>query len=187
MNRTIILLTVSDIFVLTGFGLMQPILAIFIKENLIGGTIFAAGLASMMFIVTKSIVQMPLSRIVDRHKRSFRIKIVVVGTLVMSVVPVIYIFSDHINLIYIAQIIEGIGSGMAFPSWMAIWARNADINHRSFEWSLYSTLTGIGTGAAALIGAAIAQLSGFVYTFAIVGIMSLFGCFILIGLEAKQK
>ena len=141
----------------------------------------------MMFIVTKSIVQMPLSRIVDRHKRSFRIKIVVVGTFIISVVPFIYIFSDHINLIYIAQIIEGIGSGMAFPSWMAMWTKNADINHRSFEWSLYSKLTGIGTGATALIGATIAQLSGFVYTFVIVGMMSLFGCFILIGLETQQK
>ena len=44
MNRTIILLTVSDIFLLTGFGLMQPILAIFIKENLIEGTIFVQNL-----------------------------------------------------------------------------------------------------------------------------------------------
>ena len=79
-----------------------------------------------------------------------------VGTLVISVVPFIYIFSDHINFIYVAQIIEVIRSGMAFPSWMAIWARNADINNRSFEWSIYSTLTGIGTGAAALIGATIA-------------------------------
>ena len=54
MNRTIKLLMFSDIFVLTGFGLIEPILAIFIKENLVGGTIFAAGLASMIFLVTKS-------------------------------------------------------------------------------------------------------------------------------------
>ena len=45
MNRTIKLLMISDIFVITGFGLIDPILAIFIKENLTGGTIFAAGFA----------------------------------------------------------------------------------------------------------------------------------------------
>ena len=44
MNRIIKLLMISDVFVLTGFGLVQPILAIFIKDNLVGGTIFAAGL-----------------------------------------------------------------------------------------------------------------------------------------------
>ena len=185
MNKTIVLLIISDIFVLTGFGLMQPILAIFIKENLVGGTIFAAGTASMIFMVTKSIVQLPLSKIVDRSKRGFRRKFVVIGTLLLSTVPFIYIFSNHVNFIYLAQIIEGFGSGLAYPSWVGIWSRSSDINQRSFHWSLYSTLTGIGTGAAALIGAAIAELFGFVYTFLLVGIMSLFGCFILLGLEKR--
>ena len=187
MNKTTILLIISDIFVLTGFGLILPILAIFIKENLVGGTIFAAGIASMTFIVTKSIVQIPLSKMVDRHERSFRVKIVVIGTFIESTVPFIYIFSNHVNFIYLAQIVQGLGSGLAFPSWVGIWSRSSDINHKSFDWSLYSTLTGIGTGATALIGAEIAQLFGFVYTFIIVGIMSLFGCFILLGLETNKS
>jgi len=183
MNKTIGLLIVSDIFVLTGFGLMQPILAIFIKENLVGGTIFAAGIASMIFMVTKSLVQLPLSRIVDRRERNFRKKFVVAGTFLLSAVPFIYIFSNHVNFIYVAQVIEGLGSGLAYPSWVGIWSRSSDINQRSFHWSLYSTLTGVGTGVAALIGAAIAELFGFAYTFLLVGLMSLFGCFILLGLE----
>ena len=49
---TIKLLMISDIFLVTGFGLIDPILAIFIKENLIGGSIFAAGFASTLFLVT---------------------------------------------------------------------------------------------------------------------------------------
>ena len=53
MNRTIILLTVSDIFLLTGFGLMQPILAIFIKENLIEGTIFVQNLQAGCLLLQK--------------------------------------------------------------------------------------------------------------------------------------
>ena len=187
MNKTIILLTLSDILVLTGFGLIQPILAIFIKENLVGGTIFAAGVASMTFIIVKSVVQIPLSKIVDRRKRSFRIKIVVLGTFLISIVPFIYILSNHVNFIYIAQILHGLGSGLSFPSWVGIWSKCSDISQRSYHWSLYSTLTGIGTGAAALIGASIAELFGFVYTFIIVGVMSLFGCFILLVLETKEN
>lgn len=34
MNRTMKLLMISDIFVLAGFGLIQPILAIFINDGL---------------------------------------------------------------------------------------------------------------------------------------------------------
>ena len=183
MNRIIKLLLISDIFVLTGFGLMQPILAIFIKDNLVGGTIFSAGLASMLFIITKSFVQLPFSRFVDRRNRIFEVRGLIVGTVLISIVPFIYILSNHIYFIYIAQVIYGIGSGLAYPPWFDMWTRNLDKKNRSYEWSLYSTLTGLGAGAAAVIGAVVAQYFGFVYTFLLVGAMSMIGCLILVKLE----
>ena len=184
MNRTIKLLMFSDIFVLTGFGLIEPILAIFIKENLIGGTIFAAGFASMIFLVTKSIIQLPFSRYIDSHDN--KTKWVVLGTFFIALVPFIYIFAENISHIYLAQLLYGIGSGLAYPTWLGLWSTHLDRNHESFEWSMYSTLTGFGTAATAAIGAVIAQFLGFISTFTLVGIMSLIGCFILIGLERKE-
>ena len=186
MNKTIILLIISDVFVLTGFGLIDPILSIFIKENLVGGTIFAAGLASMAFLVTKNALQIPFSKLVDKHDRSFRIKILIIGTFVVSTVPIIYIFSNHVNFIYVAQVVHGLGSGLAFPSWVGLWSRNSEIKQKSCDWSVYSTLTGIGVGSAALIGANLAGFFGFVSTFIVVGGMSLLGCIILVCLELKR-
>ena len=184
MNRTIKLLMISDIFLLTGFGLMDPILAIFIKENLIGGTIFTAGLASMLFLITKSIVQLPFSKYVDSHND--KVKWLIIGTFMISSVPLIFNFAKHISLIYFAQIIHGIGSGLAYPTWLGLWSTHLDKRHESFEWSTYSTLAGLGTAATAAIGAAIAEFVGFSYTFIFVGILSLIGAFILFGLEKKK-
>jgi len=184
MNRTIKLLMISDIFVITGFGLIDPILAIFIKENLTGGTIFAAGFASTLFLITKSIVQLPFSRYVDSHKD--KIKWLIIGTLLISIVPFIYIFVNHINYIYMAQVLYGIGSGLAYPTWLGLWSTHLDKKHESFEWSLYSTFVGIGTALTASIGAAISQFIGFEYTFALVGLISLIGCFILFNLERRE-
>jgi len=60
MNRTMKLLLLSDIFVLTGFGLIQPILAIYINDGgVTGGTMVTAGMASALFMLTKSLVQLP--------------------------------------------------------------------------------------------------------------------------------
>ncbi|MEK6969908.1 MAG: MFS transporter [Nanoarchaeota archaeon] len=185
MNRTIKLLMLSDIFVLTGFGLIEPILAIFIKENVVGGTILAAGLASTIFLVTKCLVQLPFSRYVDRQEN--KVKWLVVGASLVTLVPFIYIFSTHVYYIYLAQVLMGIGSGLVYPTWLGLWSTNLDKQHQSFEWSLYSTLTGLGTAATAAIGAAIAEYIGFTYTFALVGIMSLWSCLILLGLENKQN
>jgi len=185
MNRTIKLLMISDIFVLTGFGLIDPILAIFINDNLIGGTIFSAGLASMIFFLTKSIIQLPFSRHVDKTENKTRW--LILGTLLISIVPFIYIFTSGIKMIYLAQLIHGIGSGLAYPTWLGLWSINLDRKQESFEWSLYSTLTGLGTAATAAVGAAIAQFIGFKFTFALVGIMSLIGCIILLWLNQKRK
>ncbi len=185
MNRTIKLLMFSDIFVATGFGLVEPILAIFIKENLAGGTIFAAGLAGALFIITKSAVQLPFSRYVDRHDK--KVRWLLVGTFLIAMVPFVYIFSTDIRFIYAAQVLYGLGSGLAYPTWLGLWSTNLDRNHESFEWSLYSTLVGLGTASAATIGAGIAELAGFRYTFALVGIMALAGCFVLFFLERKRE
>ena len=185
MNRTIKLLMFSDVFVQTGFGLIEPILAIYIKEDLIGGTIFTAGLASTLFLVTKCLVQLPFSRYVDRHDK--KVRWLIVGTLLLSIVPFIYIFADNIKFVYLAQILFGIGSGLAYPTWLGLWSRNLDRNQESFEWSLYSTATGIGTAITAGIGAAIAQFIGFKLTFVLVGIMALLGCGVLFMLERRTE
>ena len=139
MNRTIKLLMISDVFFMTGFGLIDPILAIFIKENLIGGTIFAAGVASTIFLITKSIVQLPFSRYVDRHDQ--KVRWLITGTFLIAAVPFIYFFADNVKYIYFAQIVHGLGSGLAYPTWLGLWSTHLDKKHESYEWSMYSTLT----------------------------------------------
>lgn len=184
MNRTVKLLMLSDIFVITGFGLVDPILAIFVKENLIGGTIFAAGFASTIFLITKCLIQLPFSRYVDSHYD--KIKWLLVGTFLIAAVPFIYTLSRHVNWIYFAQFIHGVGSGLAYPTWLGLWSTHLDKKHESFEWSLYSALTGLGTAGTASLGAGIAGIFGFQYAFMIGGLMSMVGSFILFWLEKKR-
>ncbi|MBU0461670.1 MAG: MFS transporter [Nanoarchaeota archaeon] len=185
MDRTIKLLMFSDIFLLTGFGLIEPILAIYIKEDLVGGTIFAAGIASMIFLVTKSLVQLPFGKYVDEHDQ--KVKWLILGTFLIALVPFIYIFAKDIYFIYMAQVLYGIGSGLAYPTWLGLWSTHLDKKHESFEWSLYSTMAGLGTAATAAIGAAIAEFISFTVTFTIVGIMAVMGCLVLIALYKKEK
>ncbi len=175
----------SDIFILAGFGLIDPILAIFINDSIRGGTIFAAGLASTVFLLAKSIVQLPFSRYADRSRD--RVRWLIIGTAFIVVVPFLYIFAQDISTIYLAQIFHGIGSGLAFPTWLGLWSTNLGKSKEGFEWSLYSTLTGLGAAATAAIGAAAAQFFGFVATFAVVGILSMIGCGILFALEGAPR
>jgi MFS family permease len=184
MNRTIKLLMLSDIFVLTGFGLIQPILAIFINEGVVGGTILTAGVASTLFLVTKSLVQLPFSRYIDESQNKTRW--LILGTALIASVPVMYIFIDNIYQVYLAETLYGIGSGLAYPTWVGLWSMNLNPGRESFEWSVYSTSTGLGTAVTAAAGAAIASLAGFTATFILTGVMCLLGCGILLMLDHES-
>ena len=184
MNRIIRLLIISDVFLLTGFGLVQPILAIFVAEHVRGGSIIAAGIATTIFLLCKSIVQLPFSRYVDSHRNTIRY--LHLGNILFSIAPILYLIDGSIGMIYIAQVIYGVGAGLAFPTWMHIWYAHLDDHHEGFDASAYSTATSIGAAAAAAIGAVIAQLFGFQATFVAVSVLSLIGSVLLFPLAKEE-
>ncbi|OPX75915.1 MAG: Major Facilitator Superfamily protein [Methanosaeta sp. PtaB.Bin018] len=184
MNRTMKLLLLSDIFVLTGFGLIQPILAIYIDGGVSGGSMLSAGIASALFMLTKSLVQLPFGKYVDSQSR--KTQWLILGTLLMTLVPVIYVTANSIYQIYLAEIVYGLGSGLAYPTWLGLWSANLEKGKESFQWSVYSTSTGIGTAATGALGAAVASLIGFSATFLLAGSLCLLGCAALLLMERRD-
>ncbi len=185
MNRTMKLLLLSDIFVLTGFGLIQPILAIYINGGgVTGGTMLSAGLASALFLFTKSMVQLPFGHYVD--KQPGKTKWLILGTFLMAGVPIIYITANSIYHIYLAEVIYGLGSGLAYPTWLGLWSANLDKGRESFQWSVYSTSTGLGTAATGAGGAAVASVVGFNVTFIMAGLLCMLGCMALIYMGRRS-
>ena len=184
MDKTVKLLILSDIFLITGFGLIDPFLAVFIKDRLINGTLVAAGFATTLFLITKSLVQLPFSKYVDNHKE--KIKYLIIGTLIISIVPFIFVLANKIEHIYLAQIIRGIGAGLTVPTWLSLFTTHIDKGKESYEWSIYITLVGLGIALSGLIGAAIASFFGFRAAFFIVGFLSLIGACVLFNLEMKD-
>ncbi len=185
MNRTVILLMLSDACIFTGFGLFEPFLAVFVKENIAGGTLFSAGIASALFLVTKSIIQLPFSRYVDKHDD--KVKWLILGTIIICLVPMIFLFATSIYTVYLAQILCGIGSALAFPTWLGLWSANLDEHHESFEWSMYSTLVGFGTAFSAAVGSGLAELYGFTVTILLMELMLLLGFSFLFFLQWHAK
>jgi MFS family permease len=184
LNKTLYLLWFSDVFILTGFGLITPIMAIYINSNVVGGTIIAAGLASAIYLTVKAIVQIPFSRYIDSHEN--RVKWLHVGTFLIVTVPFQYLFAKNIYSIYIAQVVYGIGAGIAASAWLSLWSTHLDKHHEGFEWSLYSATVGLGTGLSAFLGGTLATFFGFQFTMFIMGTLSFVGLLILLYLENKN-
>jgi len=184
MNNThkkLSLLVLSDIFILSSFGLIAPIFAVFIMENLIGGSIVTAGLATTIFLVVKSSVQLPLSKyFIDKHNHKARF--LVMGTFLIITVPFIYVTAKSVNTIFIAQAIYGLGAALAYPAWFSLFTIYMDKKQRGFEYAIYTTAVGISVAIAAFLGAKLAEVVGFKALFFIVGAVAFLGFLFLIAL-----
>lgn len=183
MNKILKLLIVSDVFLYTGFGLIAPILAVFIKEDLVGGSIIAVGIGTTLFMLTKAILQIPFSRYIDKkgNKRFF----VMVGYAVVALVPFAYMFMTNVYQLYIIQVLHGFGGAIATPAWLSLFSKNLEKHHESYDWSVQQSSVMIGIAVSALVGAAMAQYLGFKLTFFVVGLFSVASVIILLFLGKK--
>lgn len=185
MNKTLKLLITADIFLFTGMGFIVPILSIYINDDLIGGSLLAAGIASTLYMLSKAMLQIPISKLVDKydHRRLF----VLSGYVLIALTPFMYIIMKNIYQLYIIQILYGIGSAVAFPAWWSLFSTHVEKHHEGYDWSVYSSLVMVGTAISASIGAGMAQYLGFKFTFLLVGIFAVISIIILMGLDKEVE
>ena len=176
INNVIKNLILSDIFILSGFGLILPIFAIFIEDNIKGATVEVVGFSWTIYLISKSMVQLPVAGIVDKIKgEKDDFWFMFVGSVLFSAIPILYIYTSTITGLYIVQFIYGVLTGITLPAWSAIYTRHIDKKHEGLEWSLWDTSIGVGAAFSSAIGGVIAHRLGFDFLFIAVSVMSLIG------------
>ena len=151
INKVIKILILSDFFLLSAWGLISPILAIFIIGNIKNGDVKVIGIAVGIYWLTKSILQIPIGKYLDRtHGEKDDFYFLVLGTFLSSLTPLGYIFSFLPWHIYILQSIHAFGIAMSIPAWGGIFMRHIDKGKEAFSWSLESSSIGIGAGIAGI-------------------------------------
>jgi len=103
--------------------------------------------------------------------------------LIISVVPIGYIFSSVPWHIYFLQVIYAAGMAMTLPSWLAIFTRHIDKGKEAFEWSLETTAIGTGAGIAGGLSGVLVTIIGFNVLFIFVSGFTLFSTIILLFIK----
>lgn len=188
VNPIIKILIISDFFVLSAFGLFGPIFAIFINDNIIGGTIEVIGIAEAIFLFSKGALQIPVASYIDK-KRGERDDFfaLFIGSIIYSLIPVFYLIIDQPWQLFLVQIVYGIATAFTLPSWYALFTRHVDKNHEGIEWGIYRTYTEFGGALAASVGGYLAYHFGFNNLFIIVTVVSLVGVMFLSGMYKYLK
>jgi len=185
MNIVIKFLIASDFFLFASWGLFSPIFAIFILKNVVNGDLVkgaeVAGFSALIYWITKSILQIPISRYLDRiHGEKDDYWFMVLGLFLTGLVPFGFLVSSCIWHIYVLQILNALGMALFYPSWCAIFTRHIDKNRSAFGWAMDSTFVGFGVGITGGIGGIMASIWGFDAILIIVGVFSIFSSFLLL-------
>jgi len=183
INKIIKILILSDFIIISGFGFIAPIFALFLTDKIQGGTIETVGFASAIYWLAAVLTRLPIARYIDKTKtEKDDFYFMIFGSVLISVVPFLYIISAKIWHIYAIQIIYGLGYSLRLPGWYGMFTRHIDKNHEGYEWSFDSLVSGVGSGITAALGGVMAAKLGFNALFILIGAVSIIGTAVLIFL-----
>ena len=184
MNKKNKLLTLLDVFSLYGMSLLSPIFAVFVIEKIDGGNLQVVGIALAINLLVANLFSLISAKYFDKTKGDAdEYKYLLVGYIVISLLPVLYIWVTTIWQIYLIQFFSGLMVAMSYPAWRGLYARSIDKGREAFEWSFNSSANGLKAASAAIIAGFIAENFGFNYVFIIAPIMGVPGVIALIKIR----
>lgn len=162
INRVVRYFIISDLFFVGGWGLINPVLAIFIIDEIGGATVTTVGLAAAVYWILKAVIQMPIGLYLDRNEgEKDDFYTLLVGLVLASITAFLFVFIDKIWQLFVLQTFHAVAFALYTPAWNAIFTRHLDKNRYAFDWSLDSTIVALAAGATGALGGWAAQNFGF--------------------------
>lgn len=177
INKVVTILIWGDFLLVLSKGFVAPILAIYVIEDINGGTLAVVGFATMLFWIVKSVIQIPVAISADKTEGEMDdFRMMITGGVITAIVPLLYFFfASEVWHIYLFQAIDGAGHALLVPTYLAIFTRHIDKHKESTEWTMHSNAIGIAFAAAAATGGVIAERFGFRIIFLLVAAVYSFG------------
>ncbi len=188
INPVVRFLIVSETVSAGAVGLLGPIFALFIDDFIIGSNEAVVGLAAGIFLLSKSLFQIPIAHYLDRirgEKDDFWF--LFGSTVLTALIPLLYLVIDTPMELYLVQFALGIITAATYPSFMAILTRHMDKGKEGMEWGIYFTLTDISSAALAIIGGFVAATAGFPALITAVVIISLMSAVLMVPIRPYLK
>lgn len=176
INHVIRSLVLGDFFINAGFSIFAPVFAIFVTRQISNGNLEVLGFAAAIVQIFKVLFEIPVAAYLDRNHGEYDdFYAMILGTMLVAVIPFMYLIATTPAHLYIISAIYGIGTAFTVPPWNAIFSRHLDKAHENIDWSIESVGIGIaGAGAAALSGI-LSQHFGFSFVFVVAGFLALIG------------
>lgn len=172
-----------DLLLWGGWGLITPILAVFILGKVQDSNLLTVGLASAVYFLVNAITQLISAGFIDEKKgERDDVKVLAIGLFLGSLAAFSFLLVENTWHLFLAVALQGLAFGLYSPSWTAIFSRHLDSGHYALDWSLDRTSIAIFSAITAVAGGAIAEFFGFEMIFGLAGILSFLSCVVILRL-----
>ncbi len=183
INKIVRYFIISDLFFVGGWGLINPILAIFIVDEIAGATLTTVGLAAAVYWILKAVFQIPIGLYLDRNKgEKDDFYTLVLGLFLASVTAFLFVFIDRIWQLFVLQAFHAIAFAFYTPAWNAIFTRHIDKNRYAFDWSLDSAIVAFAAGLSGAISGLVAGTYGFDVVFLAAAVLTMIAAVVIFSL-----
>ncbi|MGB9637413.1 MAG: MFS transporter [Microgenomates group bacterium] len=160
----------------SGWGLVNPIFAVFVTRQIKGGSVELVGLATCLYWILRASLQIPFARFIDKHKGEIDdFAVMAAGSFLMSATPFLYALISQPWQVLLLQAITGFASAMVSPGWLAIFTRHVEKNLEAQSWGTYNAMIGYSIALSGALSGFMVDRFGFRVLYFIVGIICLFG------------
>jgi len=186
LNRIIKYLILSDLVFWFGWGLLNPIFAIFILKSIQGGDIIVIGISNAIYALTLSLFRIPFGILLDKFPNEDDDYLaLILGLFLVSILPFFFMITKKPFDIYLLQFFHGFGIALSLSGWTAIFTRHIDKGKEATQWGIDATAVGIGTGISGFLGSVFVKNFGFNFTFFLTGIFGLLGTFLILAIKKE--
>lgn len=175
-----IILYTNGLILLSG-AMLGPIYAFFVED--IGGSLLDASYAFAIFSLSAGVVTILSGKYVDKIKENELI--LVVGYSIIGSGFILYTIVNSIILLFLVQIIIGIGEAISWPAFDVLYNKHIDKNNPGKWWGIWESLNYFTISIGALAGGFLVTYFGFNIMFIIMGFLCLFSAMYIFILPRK--
>lgn len=178
INKIVSALIFADLALLTGWGLVNPIMSVFVTENIAGGSLMAVGIAVAIFWFTRAILQIPVAAYMDRTPgERDDYQILVMGLMMAAAAAFLLPLATTLTHVYLIEFVHAVAFSFYIPAWTSLFTHHVDPDHTAVEWAIDRSVSAVATGTSGLLGGIVAGMFGFTTVFVVAGVLSLVAAF----------
>lgn len=183
LSKIVSALIFADLALLAGWGLVNPVMSVFLTERISGGSLTSVGIAVGIFWFTRAILQIPVATYMEKtpgERDDFQI--LIMGLMIAAAAAFVMPLATTVTHVYLIEFAHAVAFSFYIPAWTSIFTHHVDPQHSAVEWAIDRSVSAIATGGSGLLGGIVAGMYGFNAVFAIAGVMSLLAaCGVMLG------